>query len=130
MVRFHPLSDAIIARLALQKGIVADPEQAERLAVGSQGSLTRAGELADEALRDFRGRLYPLLASGIDDFAPGPPGACWVSSKRLARQTWPAASGCAKWSDWRSSFTAAAFWPAAASHCRAMPNWHAGCSRP
>ncbi|MBI3466465.1 MAG: DNA polymerase III subunit delta' [Planctomycetes bacterium] len=69
IVRFAPLSAEQVRALLLAKGVAADVTQAELLAAMSEGSMSRACELADEELWDFRRRLLERLA-GVDFVAP------------------------------------------------------------
>jgi DNA polymerase-3 subunit delta' len=62
VVRFAPLSPEIVERLLVEKQLVTDPAEAKRLAAGSDGSLTRAMELADPDLWQFRTDLLTALA--------------------------------------------------------------------
>jgi DNA polymerase-3 subunit delta' len=68
LVRFRPLDAETIAGILQVRGLVADAQQAERLAEFSAGSIERAMELADDDLWSFRRELLaalarPLLAS-------------------------------------------------------------------
>ncbi len=63
IVRFSPLSRAAVVELLLQHGLVADANEAGRLARYSEGSLSRAAELADGALWDFRRKLLEGLSA-------------------------------------------------------------------
>jgi DNA polymerase III subunit delta' len=54
ILRFRPLTNDVIAKLLVERQIVADASEAKRLATYSGGSLTRASELADPALWEFR----------------------------------------------------------------------------
>jgi DNA polymerase-3 subunit delta' len=63
LVRFEPLSQATVARLLVQKKLVADAAEANRLAAYSEGSLSRAIELSDPELWRFRGELLSKLAA-------------------------------------------------------------------
>jgi DNA polymerase-3 subunit delta' len=70
LVRFSPLSDDIIARLLLKRQLVTDPAEARRLAAFSDGSLTRAVELSDPQLWQFRrDMLEQLSREPIDSVA-------------------------------------------------------------
>ena len=62
IIRFAPLADDVLARLALSQGIAANQAEAERLAAYSEGSLVRARELADAELWKFRCELINRLA--------------------------------------------------------------------
>ena len=62
IVRFAPLASEIVARLLVQTELCDDPDEARRLACYSDGSLSRAAELADPDLWQFRGRLLSWLA--------------------------------------------------------------------
>jgi DNA polymerase-3 subunit delta' len=63
MVRFSPLGRETIAELLLQHGLVSDAAEGQRLARFSGGSLTRAAELADPALWEFRRKLLEGLSA-------------------------------------------------------------------
>ena len=67
LIRFQPLSVAIVAELLVSKGFVADPSEAQRLARYSEGSLQRALELADPDLWLFRNTLYQRLSEATLD---------------------------------------------------------------
>jgi DNA polymerase-3 subunit delta' len=54
VVRFEPLGQEVVERLLLEKQLVADAAEAGRLAAQSEGSVTRAMELADPDLWRFR----------------------------------------------------------------------------
>jgi hypothetical protein len=62
-VRFRPLDDETIAKLLLDSSIVADRDFALRVASLSEGSFSRARQLADPALWDFRDQLFMALTS-------------------------------------------------------------------
>ena len=63
ILRFRPLSADVVAKILQDRGLVTDSDQARRLATYSEGSLTRAQELADDELWCFRSRLFSYLAS-------------------------------------------------------------------
>ena len=63
VVRFQPLSPETVAEILLDTGIVADRDQAARLASYSEGSVERAREIADPALWRFRAGLLDDLSS-------------------------------------------------------------------
>lgn len=67
IIRFAPLSTDVVARLLVERGLIEDPAEAQRLAVFSQGSLARAVELADADLWRFRGQLLGHLANPAGD---------------------------------------------------------------
>lgn len=70
VVRFRPLAPAIVARLLVERGLVSEASEADRLARHGQGSLARAAELADPALWQFRDELLGRLARvGSDSVA-------------------------------------------------------------
>lgn len=72
VVRFGPLAPEIVSRLLVERGLVAQPGEAERLARHGQGSLARAAELADSALWQFRDELLgrlPRLGSQSGELA-------------------------------------------------------------
>jgi DNA polymerase-3 subunit delta' len=62
VVRFKPLSREIVERLLIEKHLVADAAEAKRLAAQSEGSVSRALELADPDLWQFRADLLTALA--------------------------------------------------------------------
>jgi DNA polymerase-3 subunit delta' len=62
VVRFDPLNREIVERLLVEKQLVADAGEARRLAAQSDGSITRALELADPELWRFRDELLTALA--------------------------------------------------------------------
>jgi DNA polymerase-3 subunit delta' len=62
IVRFRPLPQEMVAKLLLEKGIVTDPFEAERLAALSGGGLQQATALADASLLEFRRHLLAQLA--------------------------------------------------------------------
>jgi DNA polymerase-3 subunit delta' len=57
LVRFHPLAPAEMAEVLAEQKLVSDSVSASELAARSEGSVTRAKELADPALWMLRGRL-------------------------------------------------------------------------
>jgi len=61
IVRFKPLDNDTVARLLVEKQLVADAGEARRLADFSEGSMTRALELADPELWRFREEMLPRL---------------------------------------------------------------------
>jgi DNA polymerase-3 subunit delta' len=66
-VRFRPLEESVVASLLLARQLASTPDEAERLARFSEGSLQRAMELADEELWSFRQQLLRTLAAGKAD---------------------------------------------------------------
>jgi DNA polymerase-3 subunit delta' len=62
VVRFEPLSREIVERVLVEKQLVADADEARRLAAQSEGSITRALALADPELWRFRDELLTALA--------------------------------------------------------------------
>jgi DNA polymerase-3 subunit delta' len=62
IVRFEPLPHDAVERVLLAKQLVSNPEEARRLAQFSEGSVTRALELADPDLWQFREELLRQLA--------------------------------------------------------------------
>lgn len=62
-VRFSPLSEAHVAAVLLERGIVESPDEAHRLAARSEGSIRRASELAGGAGDEFRAELIRCLES-------------------------------------------------------------------
>lgn len=67
LIRFRALPVEVVARLLVEKQLVADGGEALRLARYSEGSLQRALELADPALWTFRNTLCKALASPVLD---------------------------------------------------------------
>ncbi len=65
LVRFRPLDSDLVARLLIEQQIVNDPQEAQRLAAYSAGSLQRAAQMADPALWTFRRQLCEQLAHGL-----------------------------------------------------------------
>lgn len=61
-IRFEPLAEQDVYELVLQQKITADVGEARRLAQHCGGSLTRAAELADADLWQFRAALAKALA--------------------------------------------------------------------
>jgi DNA polymerase-3 subunit delta' len=61
IIRFEPLSAANVTKILQEKQLVENPEQAERLGKISEGSLTRAQELADPELWKYRDQLLATL---------------------------------------------------------------------
>ena len=62
VVRFQPLAKDVVARVLLEKQLVTDRAEAERLAAQSGGSVTGAVKLADPELWRFRDELLTQLA--------------------------------------------------------------------
>ncbi len=62
IVHFKPLAKEVVARILVEKQLVADPAEAERLAAQSGGSVTRAVKLADPELWRFRDELLMQFA--------------------------------------------------------------------
>jgi DNA polymerase-3 subunit delta' len=67
LVRFRPLPVDVVAELLVSRGLVADPNEARRLAQYSEGSIERALELADAGLWTFRNTLVERLAEASLD---------------------------------------------------------------
>jgi DNA polymerase-3 subunit delta' len=63
LIRFQPLDAEAIAQLLPAQGIAADAAGALRLARYGEGSIQRAGELADAELWNFRNALNQRLAA-------------------------------------------------------------------
>jgi DNA polymerase-3 subunit delta' len=61
IIRFPPLANDVVTKVLVERQIVSDTSEAERLAAYSGGSLTRARELADPALWEFRRDLLRQL---------------------------------------------------------------------
>jgi DNA polymerase-3 subunit delta' len=62
IVRFQPLEAEDVSRLLQEKGLVADAQEAQRLARLSDGSLQQALEMADASLEEFRAWLFERLS--------------------------------------------------------------------
>ncbi len=62
LVRFRPLQPAVVGGILQSRGLVADAQQAARLAEFADGSIQRAVELADDDLWSFRRELLDMLA--------------------------------------------------------------------
>ena len=62
IVSFRPLADQVVAELLVSEGLVADAAEARRLAQFSEGSLSRAVELTDPDLWQFRQQLLGELS--------------------------------------------------------------------
>jgi DNA polymerase III subunit delta' len=67
VVRFQPLPLDAVTRLLAEQGLADSPQQAERLAAESGGSLHSATVLASVNLAEFRQRFRNLFASGFRD---------------------------------------------------------------
>jgi DNA polymerase-3 subunit delta' len=63
LIRFRPLDRTALTRLIIDQGFAAPPE-AEQLARLAEGSLQRAKELSDGALREFRTGWLGELSTG------------------------------------------------------------------
>lgn len=61
MIRFRPLSVEQVTKLLVERQIASDATEAKRLAAYSGGSLTRAAELAEPALWEFRREMLQQL---------------------------------------------------------------------
>lgn len=70
VIRFQPLDADTVAQLLVAQALVGDPAEARRLAQYSEGSIERAGELADPELWTFRHALYQRLAAQSLDSVP------------------------------------------------------------
>jgi DNA polymerase-3 subunit delta' len=62
IIRFRPLANDVITKVLIERQIVPDASEAKRLAAYSGGSLTRASELADPALWEFRRDVLKQLS--------------------------------------------------------------------
>ncbi len=62
IIRFGALPVEVVADLLLRENVTSDPAEARRLASYSEGSVTKARELAEPALWTFRGDLLARLA--------------------------------------------------------------------
>lgn len=67
LIRFRPLPTDTVAELLVSKGLVTDATEARRLAQYSDGSLSRALELADSELWSFRDTLCKHLGAPVLD---------------------------------------------------------------
>lgn len=63
LIRFQPLSEAEVAAVLLEQKLVEEPAEAARLAKLGEGSVTRAMDLADPALGQFRASFLQALAA-------------------------------------------------------------------
>jgi DNA polymerase-3 subunit delta' len=63
LIRFQPLDAEAMAQILPAREIAADAAEAARLARYSEGSVERAGQLADAELWNFRGALVKHLAA-------------------------------------------------------------------
>jgi DNA polymerase III subunit delta' len=63
LIRFKPLDTGTVAQLLSTEGIAENADEARRLAEHSEGSVERAGELADAELWTFRDAFYKHLAA-------------------------------------------------------------------
>jgi DNA polymerase-3 subunit delta' len=70
VVRFAPLAQEIVSRLAVEQQIVTDPTLAAQLAELAGGSLESARALADDEVREFRGRWLKFLADPQPESVP------------------------------------------------------------
>ena len=77
VVRFAPLDQDEVVRILMETGAITDPQQAARAAEYSEGSVERALQMADPALRDFRRELLRELTLPV------------LESVRLARMVQP-----------------------------------------
>lgn len=69
-IRFRPLDEAAVAEILESRGLVADREEARRLAERAEGSVQRALELAEADLWTFRGQwLHALARPQLDSVA-------------------------------------------------------------
>jgi DNA polymerase-3 subunit delta' len=69
VVRFDPLPASELAAVLLDRGLIADRAEADRLAALGEGSVGRALALAGAELVDFRRAMLDEVARGFD--APG-----------------------------------------------------------
>lgn len=63
LIRFQPLSDAEVEAVLIEQKLVEEPAEAARLAKLGEGSVTRALDLADPALGQFRASFLQALAA-------------------------------------------------------------------
>ena len=61
VVRFQTLDASVAAQLLIEQQVVADDDEAMRLAQAANGSLTRAAEMVAPELWQFRGELNQML---------------------------------------------------------------------
>ncbi len=67
VVRFQPLSNAFVRQYVLEQGLCDDEASAQRLAGLAEGSLDRAREFADPALRQFGDELASRWDQPVPD---------------------------------------------------------------
>ncbi len=63
LIRFQPLETEVLAGLLIAQGVANDPDEAQRLAAHSGGSLAQAVALADPELWEFRRGLFERLSA-------------------------------------------------------------------
>lgn len=68
VIRFDPLDPDTVKRVLLDTGVVEAPDQAERLAAASRGSVARAAEAADDAMAELATLVGDAFAG--DHFDP------------------------------------------------------------
>jgi DNA polymerase-3 subunit delta' len=69
VVRFDPLPTGVLASVLMERGLIADRAEADRLAALGEGSVGRALALADPELVEFRRKMLDEVSRGFD-----PPG--------------------------------------------------------
>jgi DNA polymerase-3 subunit delta' len=67
LIRFRPLPLDAVADLLVSQGLIADRQEAQRLALYSEGSIARAMDLNDPDLWTFRNSLFERLAEPLLD---------------------------------------------------------------
>lgn len=65
LIRFQPLPPEMVTEILVAKGLIADRAEAARAASHSEGSVTRAVELAAPELWAFRSQFYQGLAQPV-----------------------------------------------------------------
>jgi DNA polymerase-3 subunit delta' len=63
LIRFQPLSDNEVEAVLIEQKLVEEPAEAARLAKLGEGSVSRAMDLADPALGQFRASFLQALAA-------------------------------------------------------------------
>ena len=86
IIRFDPLPAELVADLLVSRQVVADRAEAMRLATHSEGSVSRAEELAEPELWKFRSELLTRLADPSLDGAAVVRRRWCRSSKRPAKR--------------------------------------------
>ena len=92
-VRFGPLPDADVAALLLDRGLAADPAEAQQVARLSRGSLDAAARLADPEVRGLREVVRQHVGRG----GPVAAGKAVVAAVEAAGSDAPAQRAAAAW---------------------------------